>query len=308
MKDNCDNDFGRMPGVPPLCLTVAGSDPGGGAGIQGDLKTFCAFGVYGMAVITALTAQNTVGVTGVQGVPAGFVGEQLEAIFADMPPQHVKTGMLLNAGIINMVADSLGGRDAVDGRDSLGGRDGLIVIVDPVMISSSGDRLLENDAVAAYVDRLFPMGALVTPNSMETQHFTGIAIECVDDAVRASERLIEMGARAVVVKGGDTNFREGPDKLYDVLNVGGEVHIFEREVVGSRNSHGTGCAFAAAVCSLLALGRPLVESVDLAGRYVGGALRHSFPTGSGAGSIHHLWNNCSKDVANFDEKSPGVVS
>lgn len=272
---------------PPLCLTIAGSDPGGGAGIQGDLKTFAAFGVYGMAVITALTAQNTLGVTGVAGVETDFVTKQLQAIFSDMPPAYIKTGMLLNADIINAVGDFLAERPE------------LKLIVDPVMISSSGDRLLEDAAVTAYIDKLFPQSTLLTPNSPETRHFTGINIESIDDAIKASEKIVSMGAKAVVVKGGDTRFREASDKIYDVLNCAGEVTVFERDLVGARNSHGTGCAFASAVCSLLAHGRELKESVDLAGQYVGGALRHSFPTGQGAGSIHHLWNNCFKDLSSF---------
>lgn len=272
---------------PPLCLTIAGSDPGGGAGIQGDLKTFAAFGVYGMAVITALTAQNTLGVTGVSGVDTDFVTKQLQAIFSDMPTAHVKTGMLLNADIINAVADFLAERPEIN------------LIVDPVMISSSGDRLLEDDAVTAYIDKLFPQSTLLTPNSPETRHFTGINIESIDDAIKASEKIISMGARAVVVKGGDTRFREASDKIYDVLHCDGEISVFERDLVGARNSHGTGCAFASAVCSLLARGKALKEAVDLAGQYVGGALRHSFPTGQGAGSIHHLWNNCFKDPSTF---------
>lgn len=306
--------------IPPLCLTVAGSDPGGGAGIQGDLKAFAAHGVYGMAVITALTAQNTVAVTGVSAVEPDFVRLQLETIYEDMPPRFVKTGMLLNAQIIEVVADFFEGRMKAEG-DGQSGPNGPnqhnqenqmigltsptspislsgapTLIIDPVMISSSGSKLLEDDAIAAYVERLFPLAQVITPNNLETQHFTGIAVASVDEAVQASEKLLEMGARAVVVKGGDTQFREASDKLFDVLNDNGEVHVFERPLVGSRNSHGTGCAYASAICAQLALGRNLASACDLAGQYVGGALRHAFATGQGSGSINHLWNNCFKEL------------
>lgn len=270
----------------PLCLTIAGSDPGGGAGIQGDLKTFAAHHVYGMAVITALTAQNTMGVTGVMGVEPAFVIQQIETIYADMPALFVKTGMLLNAEIIHAVADFFEARPEV------------ALVVDPVMISSSGDKLLRDDAIEAYVNRLFPLAAVVTPNNLETRHFTGMDISCVEDAKRASERLLEMGARAVVVKGGDTHFQESAVHLYDVLNDRGEIHVFQRDLAGTRNSHGTGCAYAASICSRLAVGQALAEACDEAGAYVGNALRHAFPTGQGSGAIHHLWNNCLNDLEN----------
>lgn len=277
----------------PFCLTIAGSDPGGGAGIQGDLKTFAAHHVYGMAVITALTAQNTLGVTDVAGVEPDFVRQQIDTLYADMPAAFVKTGMLLNAEIISTVADCFQDRPEV------------ALVVDPVMISSSGDKLLQDDAIEAYIKRLFPLAAVVTPNNLETRHFTGIQVSSIEDAKRASERLLEMGARAVVVKGGDTHFRESPDHLYDVLNDGGEIHVYRRDLVGTRNSHGTGCAYAASICSFMAHGQPLAAACDLAGEYVGNALRHAFPTGQGSGAIHHLWNNCLKDVGNSSMKTAG---
>jgi hydroxymethylpyrimidine/phosphomethylpyrimidine kinase len=283
-NDHSSGNTAPLQSPPPLCLTIAGSDPGGGAGIQGDLKTFAAHSVYGMAVITALTAQNTMAVTGVVGIQPEFVRQQIQTIYDDLPALHVKTGMLLNAGIINTVADFYTGRPDI------------CLTVDPVMISSSGGKLLEDDAIAAYVDRLFPLARVITPNNLETRHFTGISIECVDDAVRASEKLLEMGAPAAIVKGGDTRFREASDKLFDVLNEAGQIHVFERPLVGARNSHGTGCAFASAICSQLALGRKLASATDLAGQYIGGALRHAFPTGKGSGSINHSWNNCSNEV------------
>jgi len=270
---------------PPFCLTVAGSDPSGGAGIQGDLKTFCAHGAYGMAVITALTAQNTTGVMGVVGVEPSFVVQQLEAIYADIPTRFVKTGMLLNAAIIQATAAFFARIPDVD------------LVVDPVMISSSGARLLEDDAVQAYRTDLFPIARVITPNNLETHHFTGIKVSSVDDAIAASMKLLEMGARAAIVKGGDTVFQDSSDMLYDVLNDNGKIHVFERQLVGSRNSHGTGCAFAAALTCELAGGSSLADATSRAGEYVGAALAAAYPTGKGSGSINHLWNNCLKKPA-----------
>ncbi len=261
----------------PVCLTIAGSDPSGGAGIQGDLKTFAAHRVYGMAVITALTAQNTKQVTGVLAVRSSFVVEQLQTLYDDIPADFVKAGMLLNASIITAVAEFFRERNMVK------------LVVDPVMISSSGAQLLRDNAIKAYIKQLFPLAALVTPNNLETRHFSGIEVKSVDDAVRASEIIRSLGAENVLVKGGDTRFVEADDKLFDVLNEGGNIHVFERPLVGTRNSHGTGCAMAAAICSRLATGYSLPEAVDLAGIYVGGALRHAYKTGQGSGSINHLF-------------------
>ncbi len=263
---------------PPVCLSIAGSDPSGGAGIQGDLKTFAAHRVYGMAVITALTAQNTRTVSGVRAVDPEFVTEQLDRVFDDIPTRWVKTGMLLNEAIIKAVARFFVVRPDVK------------LVIDPVMVSSSGAQLLEPAAVQAYTDDLFPIAAVITPNNHETKLLTGISVSSVDDAITASLKLREMGADSVLVKGGDTVFKEDSAKLFDVLNHQGRIHVFERELVGSRNSHGTGCAMASAICSNMAWGRGLSESVDLAGRYVGGALKEAYATGQGSGSINHLWN------------------
>ncbi len=263
---------------PPVCLTIAGSDPSGGAGIQGDLKTFAAHGAYGMAVITALTAQNTREVSGVMGIEASFVVKQLEAVFADIPAGNVKTGMLLNAEIVNAVALFFKTRREVR------------MVIDPVMISSSGAQLLHDDAIKAYVEHLFPQAVVLTPNNLETRYFSGIEVKSIDDAVRASEVIRSMGVENVLVKGGDTHFNEAKNKLFDVLNEGGAIHVFERELVGTRNCHGTGCAMAASICSRLAAGYGLPEAVDLAGQYVGEALKNAYQTGQGSGSINHLFN------------------
>ncbi len=263
---------------PPVCLTIAGSDPSGGAGIQGDLKTFAAHGVYGMAVITALTAQNTREVSGVMKVAPSFVVQQLQAIYDDIPADYIKTGMLLNKANIEAIAGFFTARKAAK------------LIVDPVMISSSGAQLLQNNAIKAYVKSLFPLATLLTPNNLETRHFSGIEVKSVNDAVKASEIIRSMGLDSVLVKGGDTKFAEANDKIYDVLNEQGTIHVFERDLVGARNTHGTGCAMAAAICSRLASGYTLSEAVDMAGNYVGEALKQAYKTGSGTGSINHLFN------------------
>lgn len=262
----------------PVCLTIAGSDPSGGAGIQGDLKTFASHGVYGMAVISALTAQNTMTVSGVAEVGAAFVTEQLERIYEDIPTDFVKTGMLFDASIVEAVSDFFSSRPSVK------------IVVDPVMISSSGGELLKRDAVTSYVERLFPLAALVTPNNLETEFLTGVKVNSVETAVEATVKLHGLGVKNVLVKGGDTVFLEGEDRLYDVLSLEGNVHVFERELVGTRNSHGTGCALASAICCELALGRDLAQAVLRAGEYVGHALRHAYQTGKGSGAINHLWN------------------
>jgi hydroxymethylpyrimidine/phosphomethylpyrimidine kinase len=276
---------------PPVCLTIAGSDPSGGAGIQGDLKTFAAHGAYGMAVLTALSAQNTTAVTGVSGVDSDFVQQQLQAIYDDIPTDFVKTGMLLNEDTISTISTFFSPRSDVR------------LVVDPVMISSSGAKLLHDDAIEAYIKRLFPAAYVLTPNNLETRYFSGIEVDSVDKAIEAAEIIRRMGVRSVLVKGGDTNFAGTENIIYDVLNDMGKVHVFERQLIGSRNSHGTGCALAASICCHLAAGRLLAEAVDKAGRYVGGALKHAYRTGQGSGSINHLWNIRSEETTDFDDSS-----
>lgn len=270
---------------PPVCLTIAGSDPSGGAGIQGDLKTFAAHGVYGMAVISALTAQNTTQVSDVVGLAPQFITAQLSRIFEDIPTNFVKTGMLLNAETIEAVTNFFANRPEVH------------LIVDPVMISSSGAPLIANEAIATYKS-LCELATLVTPNNRETQHLTGIKVTSIDDAISASLELQKSGIRSVLIKGGDAEFRESPDLLFDVLNDQGTIHVFERPLVGARNSHGTGCAMAASICCYLALGYSLPQAVDYGGKFVGGALANAYSTGQGSGSINHLWNTALKSSQN----------
>ena len=240
-------------------LTIAGSDSGGGAGIQADLKAFAAAGAHGMSAIVALTAQNTVGVTGVHELPPEFVVAQLDAIFSDLGVDAAKTGMLFSRRIVEAVADYLAAHP-------------VPLVVDPVMIASSGARLLQDDAVDALVTRLFPLATVVTPNLAEAQ---AICVEQTQDKSELAERLVERGARAVVVTGG----HGAPvDHLFD-----GRRHVeipVERLDVAA--THGAGCTHSATLAALLARGVPLAEAAHGAARAASGAVRHGL-TGLGAG-------------------------
>jgi hydroxymethylpyrimidine/phosphomethylpyrimidine kinase len=239
---------------PPVALTIAGSDSGGGAGIQADLKTFATHGVFGTSVVTALTAQNTQAVRAVRPTPADFTAAQLDALLEDLPPRAVKTGMLATAENIGLVATRAAHFP--------------YLVVDPVLVSSSGQRLLAAEAERAYVDVLFPHATVVTPNLREAAVLTGRALSTVDDMIAAAGELAATGARCVVVKGGD---RAGADAI-DVAWFDGEPHLLSAGRVETPNNHGTGCTFAAALTARLALGYPLAEAVAAAKTYVTNAL------------------------------------
>ncbi|HUF54761.1 MAG TPA: bifunctional hydroxymethylpyrimidine kinase/phosphomethylpyrimidine kinase [Dehalococcoidia bacterium] len=260
--------------TPPLALSIAGSDPSGGAGIQTDLKTMSALGCYGMAVITALTAQNTREVTGVHEAPAEFVGRQIEAIYDDITPDAVKTGMLANAAIIEVVADK---------ARKYGFRN---LVVDTVMVAKSGDRLLREDAVAAMREKLVPLAHVLTPNLPEAEDLLGRKLES-DEAIReGAQELQAMGAANVVMKGGH---REG-DTVVDVLFDGESFHEFSGPRVRTTSTHGTGCTFASAIASYLARGETVVDAVMKARGYLQGALEQAYPVGGGHGPVNHFWN------------------
>ena len=260
----------------PTALTIAGSDSGGGAGIQADLKTFAALGVYGASVITAVTAQNTLRVTGVHEIPTDLICAQIDAVLSDIGADAVKTGMLSSTAIIEAVADKLAARASGP------------LVVDPVMVAKSGDRLLREDAVDALRTRLLPLATVVTPNIPEAEALTGRAIGSVDDARAAARDIVGMGAKAVVVKGGHL---DGPPKdlLYDGVRF--------REYAGARiettSTHGTGCTFASAIAVGLAKGLSLEEAVGQAKAFVTEAMRRAFAVGQGHGPLHHffaLWD------------------
>jgi len=256
----------------PKAMTIAGSDSGGGAGIQADLKTFSALGVYGSSTLTAITAQNTVGVSRVHEIPIDIIVAQIDAVLSDIGADAVKTGMLASSAIVETVAEEMERHQV------------RRLVVDPVMVAKSGDRLLREDAVEALRTRLIPLAAVVTPNIPEAEVLTGLKIETDEDVRRAAEAIVRLGARAVVVKGGH---REGPavDLFYD----GARFQEFSAPRIDTVNTHGTGCTFASAVAAGLAKGLEVVESVELAKDYVTEAIRRSFPVGQGHGPLHHFY-------------------
>jgi hydroxymethylpyrimidine/phosphomethylpyrimidine kinase len=254
-------------------LTIAGSDSGGGAGIQADLKTFAAFGVYGTSAITAVTAQNTVGVTAVHTLPSDLVTAQIEAVAADIRIDATKTGMLGSAAVVEAVAAAIEALDLP------------LVVVDPVMVAKSGDRLLDDDGVRVVCAELLPRARVVTPNIPEAEALTSRAIRSVADARDAAKRIQDMGATAVVVKGGHGQ----GDVLVDVLIDGNHVVDLPTPRIQTTNTHGTGCTFASAIAAGLALGVPLEEATANAQRYVAGAIRHGLAVGRGHGPLNHFW-------------------
>lgn len=256
----------------PIVLTIAGSDSGGGAGIQADLKTFQAFGAFGTSVITALTAQNTLGVSGVHAVPAGFVRAQLDAVVTDLRPAALKTGMLATAEIVEAVADGIEAH----------GLAGLVV--DPVMIATSGDRLLDAGAERAIVERLLPRVALVTPNLDEATLLVGRPVDTVADMEHAARVLVERGARAALVKGGHL----AGDEVVDVLFDGESLAQWRRPRVATRAGHGTGCTLSAAIAAGLAHGRTLHAAVEDGLDFVHRAIEQAPNLGSGSGPLNHF--------------------
>jgi hydroxymethylpyrimidine/phosphomethylpyrimidine kinase len=254
-------------------LTIAGSDSGGGAGIQADLKTFAACGVYGTSAITAVTAQNTLGVTAWEPVSTELVIAQIEAVAGDLPPAAVKTGMLATAAIVEAVSAAIEGLDLPN------------LVVDPVMVAKGGDRLLRDDAVAAMKTHLFRLAEVLTPNIPEAEALTGMRITSVDDMLAAARRIREMGPRVVIVKGGHAASHESVDV---VCLPHGEFEL-RGPRIATVHTHGTGCTFASAIAAHLALGRPLEEAIREARTYLEGAIRHAPGLGAGQGPLNHFW-------------------
>jgi hydroxymethylpyrimidine/phosphomethylpyrimidine kinase len=254
-----------------VALTIAGSDSGGGAGIQADLKTFAAHGLHGTSAITAVTAQNSVGVTAWAAVETSLVLAQIEAVATDMPLAATKTGMLGSAAVIAAVADAAG-------RLSLGP-----LVVDPVMVARSGDRLLAPEAERAYVERLFPLAAVVTPNLHEAEALLGRPVRDLEAMRRAARDLRALGARAVLVKGGAL-----AGDAVDVFFDGSQAEDIGGPRVATANTHGTGCSLSAAIASRLALGDGLLAAVRSAKAWLLEGLRSSYAVGRGRGCVDHL--------------------
>jgi hydroxymethylpyrimidine/phosphomethylpyrimidine kinase len=258
-------------------LTIAGSDSGGGAGIQADLKTFAAAGVYGTSAITAITAQNTLGVTAWEPVSTELVIAQIEAIAGDLPPDAVKTGMLATAAIVEAVAAAISGLDLPK------------LVVDPVMIAKGGDRLLQEDAVAAIRAHLLKLAEVVTPNIPEAEVLAGGSIRTVADMRDAARRICGLGPRVVVVKGGHLEACAPGAVVIDVVCTPHEEFDLRGPRIATAHTHGTGCTFASAVAAQLALDRPVEDAVRWAREYVEGAIRHAPGLGQGHGPLNHFW-------------------
>ncbi|NXY93648.1 bifunctional hydroxymethylpyrimidine kinase/phosphomethylpyrimidine kinase [Streptomyces sp. BR123] len=263
-----------MSDAPPLCLTVAGSDSGGGAGIQADLKTMLALGVHGMSVVTAVTAQNSLGVRGVWELPAEAVTAQYRAVADDIGVRAVKTGMLSSAALVETVAGLLAAT-------------GAPAVVDPVGVSKHGDALLDPSALDAVRGELLPRATVATPNLDEVAQLTGLAVESEDDMRRAADAVLALGPEWALIKGGHlaAHGGEAADLLSD-----GETQLWLRSPRhDNRHTHGTGCTLAAAIAAGLAKGQDVPQAVTEAKEYVTGAIASGFALGSGIGPVDHAW-------------------
>lgn len=272
--DDSRRAAGRGP-VRPRALSIAGSDSGGGAGIQADLKTFSAMGVYGMTAITAVTIQNTMGVSGYEELSPQTVGDQIRAVVTDIGVDAAKSGMLVSAGIVEAVAEAV----AETGVPNL--------VVDPVSVSKHGHSLLDADAVDALRRTILPLATLVTPNLPEAGSLTGSRVETPDDMLRAAEAILGLGPRAVLVKGGHL---EGSPTSADLFADGERCEWIEAERIDTPHTHGTGCTLSAAITGHLARGAELLEAVRAGKAFVTGAIRHSLRIGGGIGPVDQLWS------------------
>jgi hydroxymethylpyrimidine/phosphomethylpyrimidine kinase len=262
-------------------LTIGGSDPGGGAGIQADLKTFAAFGVYGASAITAITVQNTLGVEAVAPLTADLVTAQIEAVAGDLSIDATKIGMLATAAIVEAVVAAIAELELP------------LVVVDPVLVSTNGERLLDADGVQAMISELLPLARVVTPNLPEAEALSGLRITSPEDARGAARRIHEMGAAAVIITGGHgSEIRDQGSgmEVVDLLFDGHAFHEFRAPRIDSRQTHGTGCTFASAVAVGLALGHDLPDAARRGQQYVGGAIAHAPAIGHGRGPLNHFWN------------------
>lgn len=256
----------------PNILTIAGSDSGGGAGIQADLKTITVLGGYGLSVITALTAQNGLGVQGIFAPPPDFVALQLESVRA-FPLQAAKTGMLFSSDIIKVVAEALVNHS-------------FPLVVDPVCVSQSGHRLLQEDAISALTQNLLPLADLVTPNKPEAELLAQMAINSQADIEEAGRRILALGPKAVLIKGG--HFEEQPIMVTDWLIIPGQISPLRQAHINTTNNHGTGCTLSAAIATWLAQEQPLRVAITKAQEYLNTCLRHAYAPGAGTGPPNHF--------------------
>lgn len=265
----------KTPSLPATLrlLTVAGSDPGGGAGIQADLKTFSAFGVFGMSVVTSVTVQNTKGVSSFHDLPPDIVEKQFEAVASDIGVDAMKTGMLASAPIIEVVAAQIQ-RHRVQK-----------LVVDPVMHAKNDFSLLPSDAQKALVQKILPLATLLTPNIPEAENLAGQAIRNIQDMERAAKRILDLGPEAVLIKGGHAS----GDLAIDLFFSGEAFHLIEAPRLKTKNTHGTGCTLSAAIATHLAHGKTPLHAIQEAKTYIQGAIEHGLPLGQGHGPLNHFW-------------------
>lgn len=253
-------------------LTIAGSDCSGGAGIQADIKTITAHKMYAMSAITALTAQNTTGVSGILEATPDFLAQQLDAVFTDIRPDSVKIGMVSSSALIRVIVQKLRQYDAQN------------VVVDPVMVSTSGCKLLSDEAREALIGELLPLGTVITPNIPEAEELCGFAIKTETDMIRAAESIAQRFSGAILVKGGHL-VNDAIDLLYE----NGTARWFRSERVDNPNTHGTGCTLSSAIACNLAAGHSLTESIENAKAYLTGALKAMLDLGAGSGPLNHVY-------------------
>lgn len=254
-------------------LTIAGSDSSGGAGIQADIKTITAHKLYAMSAITALTAQNTTGVYGVLDADADFVKNQIDCIFTDIRPDSVKIGMVSNSDIINAIADKLIEYKAEN------------IVVDPVMVATSGSKLISDEAKDTLINRLLPLGTIITPNIPEAEVLSGRKIKSDEDMINAAKEISKNIDSAILIKGGHYD-KNANDLLYD----NGEIFWFKGDRVDTNNTHGTGCTLSSAIACNLAMGYSKEESIKNAKDYITGALKAGLDLGKGSGPLNHMYN------------------
>jgi len=259
-------------------LTIAGSDSGGGAGIQGDLKTFCSLDLYGATVVTAVTAQNTVGVHSILPIPPEIVGEQIDAVLSDIGADACKTGMLVNAEIVHTVAECLNKYEVKN------------LVVDPVMIAKGGAKLLDDNAVETLKNELFPLALVVTPNVPEAEILSGVSISCPDDMIQAAAQILKTGVEVVIVKGGHLD-----GDATDLIYTKDEQHFLRSARIMTRCTHGTGCTFSAAITAYLTRGMEIIDAIKCAKTYITQAIITAKEIGKGHAPTNHFWNTSPPD-------------